>query len=620
MSPGITPPLDLRSAAAEAARRCAVLVRRSWQLEKERGEGFEAGSAPVVRFALALLEQRLMAVLTPPWPHGDPPHVAVFGGTNSGKSTLLNVLLGRPAAGMSFRARFSQHPEAHAAPQLGVSFLELFPSRFAGYARYHNQLPPRQTDDDLRQHGYRPAIALHTLATDAGPGVVAPAAAGAVYWDAPDFSTEEAQAYMPAVLDAIGMADLVLLAVTKENYADHRGAVLRAMVAESGVALRIIANKLEDGSRLIDDIRGKLGAATDHAPIPPIDILPHVAGDNELTRLQLLLANPAGAQLRQVVAEEVSQPLALKRRAAIGAADYLIRHRHEILAPLESDARLAAEWHRLVDRGAERDLFQRYRSDYLDSQEYADFNLTVVQLLDLLELPLLGGLISGTALIIRTPFLWAMGGLRSLLGGGNPEVPRPPEEEVVFAAYQRWLETLKDEVQQRLQASGAPAWAGVLRQLDSVKFLSKLEDQLAKSFLHYRERMKELIAARARVLWAYVEERPTLRITLQTVKAGVDVSATVAVIKTLGLDVTDWIVASLAAPTLRLFLEALGETFMEQQKEALKQEQLAALRAIFETEMLVPFRELMKPEFAAADLRRFDADLAEIRRAVELVG
>ena len=596
-----------------------MLVRRSWQIEKERGEGFEAGAAPVVRFALALLEQRLIPVLTPPWPSGDPPHIAVFGGTNSGKSTLLNVLLGRPAAGMSFRARYSQHPEAHAAQKLGVSFLELYSTRFAAYARFHNQLPPRQSDDDLRRHGYRPAIALHTLSIEPGQGILEPAASGAVYWDAPDFSTEEAQAYLPAVLDAIALADLVLLAVTKENYADHRGAVLRSMVAESGVTLRIVANKLEDGSRLIDDIRGKLSAGGEHSSAPPIDTLPHVSGDNELTRLQLLLAQPAASHLRSVVAEEVGQSGALKRKAAIGAVDYLLRHRHEVLAPLEADAKLAAEWHKLVDRSAERELFQRYRKDYLDSQEYADFNLAVVRLLDLLELPLLGELISGTAEIIRTPFVWAMGGLKSLLAGSNPETPRPPEEEVVLASYQRWLESLKEEVQQRLQATGAPAWETVLRQLDSMKFLSKLEDQLAKSFLHYRQRMKELIDQRAKVLWAYVEERPTLRITLQTIKAGVDVSATVAVVKTLGLSVTDWLVASLAAPTLRLFLEALGETFMEQQKEALKQEQLEALRAIFETEMLAPFRELIRPEFAAEDLRRFDADLAEVRRAVVAV-
>ena len=176
----------------------------------------------MTRYLVAQLRMRIRPALVPRWPAHDPVHVALFGGTNSGKSTVLNLLVGRAAAGMHATARFSQHPEAYLPAALGDQWLTAAPSRLTAYECYRNRHPPRQSDDDLARHGYRSAFAILDLEHLAIPVLASPAAT-AVFWDAPDFSTEEAQTYLGAVLDVVALADIVIMTVTDESYADDRG-------------------------------------------------------------------------------------------------------------------------------------------------------------------------------------------------------------------------------------------------------------------------------------------------------------------------------------------------------------------------------------------------------------
>ncbi|HEX9869463.1 MAG TPA: hypothetical protein VGC99_12895, partial [Candidatus Tectomicrobia bacterium] len=160
---------------------------------------------PMTHYLAAQLRMRIRPALVPGWPVHDPVHVALFGGTNSGKSTVLNLLVGRAAAGMHATARFSQHPEAYHTAALGGRWLTSAPSRFADYHCYRDRHSPRQSDDDLARHGYCPAFAILDLDCLDTPALASPAAT-AVFWDAPDFSTEAAQTYLSAVLDVVALA------------------------------------------------------------------------------------------------------------------------------------------------------------------------------------------------------------------------------------------------------------------------------------------------------------------------------------------------------------------------------------------------------------------------------
>src|SRR5262249_29054253 len=152
---------------------------------------------------------------------------------------------------------------------------------FAGYRRYRGEHPPRQSDDDLRLSGYRPALATHELEPSPESQL---AAATAVIWDAPDFSTEAAETYLQAVLDLLALADLVVLSVTDEAYADDRGITLLRMIGDAGVPTLVVANKLPANPSLLEDITRTLeSAGKSRAPVLP---LPEANGASPAERLE----------------------------------------------------------------------------------------------------------------------------------------------------------------------------------------------------------------------------------------------------------------------------------------------------------------------------------------------
>jgi hypothetical protein len=605
-------PVENLDEAALACVRIAGMLERSAVMEQRDALDDDAIHVPQIRFAQALINQRIRPALSAAWA-ADPVHVAVFGSTNTGKSTIVNVLLGRDAAGMSFFARYSQHPEGFRTKALGSRCLDDFPSRFAGYRRYHNQRPPRQADSQaLRREGYRPALATHDL--EPSGACPLPSWAGqAVLWDCPDFSTEEAQAYMSAVLDTAALADLVLLALTKESYADDRGKRLRGLLGAAGTRMLGIANKLDGEPELLRDIRATL-AEPGHAgriAADRVHPLPLVPGD-EAARLQRLLASQEAAALQQAITSEVAPGARLKAESLIGAVQFLEERTEDLLAPLTAEVRVAETWASLVTRTAEREIFERYRRDYLNGTRYGDFNLAILKLLNLLEIPGVGKVLAGAAALLRQPFAWVLRGVKGLLSSRKAQ-PKPPEEEVVFEAYERWLDCLKAEVQQLRERERHPAWQHLAQLLDRQTFLTELAKELAPAYLRHRDAMNVVLEQRVRAIWSFIEQRPAVRISLQTAKGILDGGTTLAAVLTGGLDLTDLLIGPAVAPMLRLTLELIGEQFMEQQQRAFKEEQLAALRqAVNESlvrRMLLQFPGTVSQE--EIDALRKDLDLVK---------
>ncbi len=304
-----------------ACDRLIALLERALKLEPvHAAAGDDTIQEPMTRYIVAQLRMRIRPALMPGWPVHDPVHVVLFGGTNSGKSTVLNLLVGRAAAGMHATARFSQYPEAYHTGVLGDRWLTSIPSRFATYTCYRDSHPPRQSDDDLARRGYRPALASLDLDHFTTPALAPPAAA-VVFWDAPDFSTEEAQTYLGAVLDVVALADLVIMTVTDESYADDRGTALLRMVNDSGVTLQVVANKLADSPELLQDIEDKLAMHWHGTTLS----LPLVKGRTPEERLGHLMATAEAEALRQAVARAVAPGSRLKRQTLAAAVDLVQR-------------------------------------------------------------------------------------------------------------------------------------------------------------------------------------------------------------------------------------------------------------------------------------------------------
>lgn len=582
---------------------------------------------PITQFALGLVRMRIQPALEPSWLTQDPVHVAMFGGTNSGKSTVLNLLLGRSAAGMSARARFSQHPEAYRLAALGNRFLDAYPSRFPGYAKYFDRHPPRQDDDALIRDGYRPAIALIDPTRIAAAALAPPATRGAVIWDIPDFSTEEAQKYLSAVFDTVALADLVVMTLTRENYADHRSALLRALVIDSGVQMRVVANKLEPGSALLDDIQRKLADGVTASRVGPDSIspLPQVAGIDEAACLESLLATPQADVLRRRVADEITRGTDLKRQALRGAIGFLDRRLDEALAPLWNEVAQARRWSQLVDQLAETHFYGRYKREYLDGEKYVDFNQTLVKLMDLLEIPGIGGIIAGVSKGLKVVSQFVVRsivtGFRMVFTRGDSAARKGPELEVVALAFEDWIDSLRAQAQVLAEREQNPAWARIHKTLEDPDFMHDYGDALGAAYQSYRQRMDQVTGTRARALFDLISKKPALLNTLRGLKVTLDVGTTALIVSSGGLNWTDAVIGPLVAPLQRLILEFGLDQYLATQKMQLKQDQQAALREVADQRMIAPIRNLYPTAIDQAALAAARTDLNTLRAHAEtLIG
>jgi hypothetical protein len=594
-----------------ACDRLIAMLKRLLMSESAHAAAHDDSvQAPLTRYLMAQMRMRIRPAFVPDWPTHDPVHVALFGGTNSGKSTVLNLLVGRAAAGMQATARFSQHPEAYLPDGLGERWLTDAPSRLHDYQRYRHRHPPRQSDDDLARHGYRPAFATIDLAHMETPAL-APPAAIAVFWDAPDFSTEEAQTYLGAVLDVVALADIVIMTVTDESYADDRGTTLFRMVSDSGVKLHVVANKLADTPELLQDIKGKLAGRGDSI----IHSLPLVKGLTPEERLGRLMATAEAEALRRSIAQEVTAGSELKRQTLLGAVDFLQRRLGEALRPLVAEVEMAEAWERTVARVTQQEILERYRSEYLDGERYGEFNQTLVRLMDLLEIPGVGPVLRLLSTVVRAPVRLASDALRNLWGGGVLRSTQLPEHAVLERLIEPWLATLRSEAQLLASTGSHPVWEDLARQLDSRDFSRRLTHTFEQAYRAYRQTVDAEIQRRAEEIYQAIAQRPWLLNILRGTNLLVDTTSIMLVIKSGGLNWSDAVLGPLVAGLRHALLEAGLDKYLQTQQSLLKGRQLEAIRIAVAQHLAQPVRDLFAGTARAEELADARRDVAQISRA-----
>jgi hypothetical protein len=594
-----------------ACDRLITVLERALRLESvHAGAPDDTIREPMTRFMMAQMRMRIRPALVPGWPAHDPVHVALFGGTNSGKSTVLNLLVGRAAAGMHATARFSQYPEAYRPGMLGDRWLTCAPSRFTAYRCYRDRHPPRQSDDDLACRSYCPAFAVLDLDRLGTPTLGQPASA-AIFWDAPDFSTEEAQTYLGAVLDVVALADLVVMTVTDESYADDRGIALLRMVHDSGVTLHVVANKLADNHELLQDIQDKLAASWHGTTLS----LPMVKGRTPEERLGQLMATAEAAALRRAIAREAARGSQLKRQTLTGAVDFIQRRLGEVLRPLVAEVEMAKAWEHVIERLTLRELLERYRSEYLDGERYGEFNQTLVRLMDLLEIPGVGPLLRLLSTAVRAPFRLAGGALRSLWGGVRAQPTQLPEHEVLDRLIQHWLAALRAEAQLLASTTSHPVWGDLARRLDSLDFYRQLAQTFERAYGVYRQTVDAEIQRRAQEIYHAIAQRPWLLNVLRGTNLIVDATSILLVIKSGGLNWSDAVLGPLVAGLRHALLEAGLDTYLQTQQSLLKHKQFEAIQAAVEQHLARPVRQLFTGAACAEELETAQRDVAQLSQA-----
>lgn len=600
---------NAQEALAVDWQRCLEALSQASALTHAEPREAQAGVRPLDNlFAVSQLRCRIGPALQPDWLARDSVHVAVLGGTNTGKSTVLNLLLGQSLAAMRVTSRYSQFLEAFHHPG-ALDVLESYPVRFDDYARYRGDRPERQSDTELREHGYRPVVCAWPIES----GLADPEA---VFWDVPDFSTEEAQIYMRAVMDAAGLADLVLFCVTDESYADDRGLHIFRLLGRAGIPVLLVGNKLDRDDHLRKDIEEKWRDAAGG----PVDFLwlPRVEAETAEQRFVRLRERPEPERLRELVSDTTREGSALKRRVLASVLSSLNGRLPQLLAPLAREADAARAWQLELDKRAAQDLYARYRNEYLGGVKYSEYNQTLVRLLELMDFPGIGPVLRGTRKLIALPWQLVRTAVAKIWG--SEDKPRAPEHVILEDLIESWLGELRGFAQKQAMTTRKASWQSLCERLGDADFIEKLYEPLMDAYASYRKELDVEIQQRAEAILGQLEKNPTLLAAMRTGNVALNLTVVALAVKSGGLDWSDAVIGPLVSGFMQLAVEYSFEAYLAAQKSALKQFQEQKVRQLLQTYLLDPLSASIPTACTDAELDAVHSAWNRVHKALSQGG
>jgi len=506
-----------------------------------------------------------------------PPQLAVLGPTQTGKSTVVNLLVGQSAAQVSPLAGFTVHPQGF---WLGGGNETWTRDLFPGWPR---KTPQELSHEDLA--GY--SLTALPKATSAAPSL-SDASGGLVVWDTPDFDSLAARRYARGVLETAALADAYVLVLSKEKYSDLSVWHLLALLAPLRRPLAIVLNKMTPDAEdtITRSLRTRLAERGGGWGDVPVVALPY---DTTLAESGAT-APPSrtGPAVQQAIArlwEQLRPHLARTPQAAgrrtTGVRALLRTHWDGWLAPVQAEQAATDEWLRMVALAAER-FMEAYRRDYLEHpQRYDSFRRASLELLALLELPRVGGLIARARQILTWP-------ARQIFSAGRSAWAqhRPPgravhslgaEATVLVDTLDTLLTSLERDVVRRCR----PGDAGVAFWTALEARLAARRDNLRRNFeaaiqSHHTEMTREVREV-ANSLYAELQRHPTRLAALRAGRTTIDLGTILLAIKTGGLSPLDAVWAPAAFALSSLLMEGATGLEMHRLDRGLRTRQAAAV-------------------------------------------
>ncbi|MFN4260039.1 MAG: GTPase domain-containing protein [Gemmataceae bacterium] len=525
----------------------------SWLETHSRQQPDQASQAGRLRLAAAIVRDCIGPFLDsqPPVPL----HIAVVGGAGAGKSTVANLLSGATAAEANPQAGFTRHPIAYTSSTGPLTWSGH--AGFLGPLRRLTEAQPANLDEDVYQVRRVPEdLQTFTLLHNY------------VIWDCPDMTTWAATSYVPRLLEICGLADVIIYVASDERYNDEVPTQFLRLLLQSGKPVIVCLMKMKEANApaFIEHFRAAVLSRLPGEVVACLAI-PYLTPEQ--------LADPArqAPQYRIPLINQVAvlaEPAATARRRTVRAGmNYLLLENEQLLSVVRADLAALESWRSLVLAG-QVEFDNRYRREYLSSEKFHRFDEALVRLMELLELPGVGRLLSNTLWVVRTPYRLLKGVLNKALS--RPDTAAIPEQPVLEGALHGWLDQLRKEAVRR--SSTHPVWAHIEKGFHSS--LNDLAQQrFQQGFRAFQLGLADEVERTARAIYEDLEKNPALLNTLRGSKFTLEVASITAALAAGGVNWADVILVPLAASITHQLVEWLGAQYVENQREQTRNRQQA---------------------------------------------
>ncbi|MDO9106819.1 MAG: GTPase domain-containing protein [Methylovulum sp.] len=475
--------------------------------------------------------------------------IAVVGPTQAGKSSLVNVLLNTDVAGVSPLAGYTVHPQGfcHRVSLADCSGLQRYFGRF-------QCIPSSQLIA-----GRYDCYAL------TGVDVVSPYLPPCVLWDTPDFDSIGSATYREGVIRAVALADIIVLVVSKEKYADQTVWDMMALLADLHQPTIICLNKLSQGSAavLTQSLKEKWQQAR-------ADVFPEVVP----LYYQKPTGLPSWPSAQQGLLADMQKQASRRQHARFEQA-LLQKYWHNWLEPVLEEHQAVADWEALVHQMIAQAL-DSYRRDYLDHpHHYETFQQAMAELLTLLEIPGLAGVLTGA----RKALTWPV---RQLMKLGRKQLHIADSSHEIVLLNQIAEHTLiqmVDRLLDRAEQGKQTLWWKDFSSLLRARRQEILQD-FAVAAKNYHITFQQDVEKTAHHLYDKLQEQPLVLNSLRATRMTADAAVIALTLQTGGIGVHDLVIApAMLAVTSYLAESAIGG-YMHKVEAQLKQQQLAEVKKV----------------------------------------
>ena len=467
-----------------------------------------------------------------------PLQIAVIGPTQAGKSSIVNMLLQENHAGVSPLAGYTVHPQGFCHQIPLATCVDL-----SSYFQPFVQCDPSQLNrENYEYFTLTPAPTASTLLPPA------------ILWDTPDFDSIDSDSYREGVLKTIALADILILVVSKEKYADQTVWEMMQRIEPLRQPTLVCINKLNEGSEqvILASIKEKWGAYR-HDIFPEVLTLFY----QKTTQKPIIESNQQNIVF--ALAKNYQREKHHRREQKL-----LQLYWQTWTKPVKDEHFIYQEWQCLVDTIIQQAI-DNYEQDYLNHpHHYETFQQAIAELLLLLEIPAMAHVM----MTARRFLLYPLRQLRKLQKKRTHLTQTSHEMAVLSQLIEH---TLTNILHQLMGKNRHRLWREISQQLHQERTSLQLDFNDAAA--DYHQSFQQAVELAAQSLYCKLQEQPLVLNTLRATRVTADAAVIAMTLYTGGIGLHDLVIAPAMLAITNFLTESVIGSYMHRVASDLKQQQ-----------------------------------------------